>query len=130
METKIIKSNKNNKNSIIQSGGVVDLIATIGKVIGSTVFLVFVNIWAGIKHFFTWQRNGYFNPFFWQYGGFWKYIFFCIKSSLYLVIFAFGGPIVTLIGMIYLYVNIAKKNLINKKDEDDNEDEDEEDTDE
>ena len=126
METKLLKSKNINKN-IIQSGGVFNLIAIIAQTIGTSVLLIFVNLWAGIKHFFTWERNGYFNPFFWQYGGFWKYIFFCIKSSLYLVIFAFGGPIVTLIGMIYLYINVAKKNLTNQEeDKDDDEKEEEE----
>jgi hypothetical protein len=124
MKMKLLKSNNNN-NIIIQSGGVTGLIPIIAQTIGTTVLLIFVNLWAAIKHFFTWKRNGYFNPFFWQYGGFWKYIFFCIKSSLYLVIFAFGGPIVTIIGMIYLYINVAKKNLTNQEEEEEKKDDEE-----
>lgn len=41
-------------------------------------------------------------------GNLWKYLWFCIKTSLYLVIFALGGFWVTLGGVIYLYTKIAQ----------------------
>lgn len=40
-------------------------------------------------------------------GNLWKYLWFCIKTSLYLVIFAIGGFWVTLFGLVYLYTKIA-----------------------
>lgn len=41
-------------------------------------------------------------------GNLWKYLWFCIKTSLYLVIFALGGFWVTLGGIVYLYSKIAQ----------------------
>ena len=41
-------------------------------------------------------------------GNLWKYLWFCLKTSLYLVIFALGGFWVTLGGVVYLYTKIAQ----------------------
>ena len=48
----------------------------------------------------------------WTYGYFWKYLYWCFKSILYLCIFAIAGPIVTLIGIAILYRNLGNKFLI------------------
>tara|TARA_B100000242_G_scaffold182831_1_gene131308 strand:- start:479 stop:1000 length:522 start_codon:yes stop_codon:yes gene_type:complete len=41
-------------------------------------------------------------------GNLWKYLKFCAKISIYLCIFALGGIIVTVFGIIYLYSKLAK----------------------
>lgn len=41
-------------------------------------------------------------------GNFWKYLKFCAKISLYLCIFALGGILVTVFGLLYLYSKLAK----------------------
>ena len=49
-----------------------------------------------------------------------KYIWFAIKSGFYLVVFAFGGPLLTLIGITLLYKSLFGKFNELQKDEDDN----------
>lgn len=41
-------------------------------------------------------------------GNFWRYLKFCAKISMYLCIFALGGILVTVFGLIYLYTKLAK----------------------
>ena len=41
-------------------------------------------------------------------GNLWKYLKFCAKVSLYMCIFALGGILVTVFGLIYLYSKLAK----------------------
>ena len=41
-------------------------------------------------------------------GNFWRYLKFCAKVSIYLCIFALGGILVTVFGLIYLYSKLAK----------------------
>ena len=41
-------------------------------------------------------------------GYLWKYLWFCIKVSFFLVIFAFGGIIVTIVGLLYIYRKLYK----------------------
>lgn len=41
-------------------------------------------------------------------GNLWKYLKFCAKISLYMCIFALGGILVTVFGLIYLYSKLAK----------------------
>ena len=45
----------------------------------------------------------------WDWGSFWVYIGWCIKVVIYLIIFCFGGPIVMLAGIIYLYSKLGTK---------------------
>jgi hypothetical protein len=45
----------------------------------------------------------------WEYGSLWIYIWWCFKVTIYLIIFCFGGPIVILAGIIYLYSKLGTK---------------------
>ena len=42
-------------------------------------------------------------------GNLWKYLWFCIKTSLYLVIFALGGFWVTILAIVFIYTKLAGK---------------------
>lgn len=42
-------------------------------------------------------------------GNVWKYLWWCIKTSFYVILFALGGFWVTIIGIIYLYSNLLKE---------------------
>ena len=45
----------------------------------------------------------------WDWGNFWIYIKWCFKVVIYLILFCFGGPIVILAGIIYLYSKLGTK---------------------
>ena len=45
----------------------------------------------------------------WEAGLFWRYVWWCIKSVTYLMIFAIGGPVITIIGVFFLYKNLGTK---------------------
>ena len=45
----------------------------------------------------------------WNIGYFWIYLVWCIKVIIYLILFCFGGPIVMLAGIIYLYSKLGSK---------------------
>lgn len=49
----------------------------------------------------------------WNIGYFWIYAWWCIKVVIYLILFCFGGPIVILAGIIYLYSKLGTK--LNKR---------------
>ena len=51
----------------------------------------------------------------WNIGYFWIYAKWCIKVIIYLIIFCFGGPIVMLAGIIYLYSKLGSKLAIRSK---------------
>ena len=42
-------------------------------------------------------------------GNVWKFLWFCVKTSLYLVIFALGGFWFTLLGIVYVYSKLVGK---------------------
>jgi hypothetical protein len=49
-------------------------------------------------------------------GQLWRYIRICVKASLFLCIFALGGVIVTVFGVLYLYTKLFKHfGKLNKK---------------
>jgi hypothetical protein len=49
-------------------------------------------------------------------GQFWRYLRICVRASLFLCIFALGGVIVTVFGIVYLYTRLFKHfNKLNKK---------------
>ena len=43
------------------------------------------------------------------YGLLWKYLYFCIISSLFLSIFMFGGIVTPFIGILYIYFLLYKR---------------------
>ena len=97
-----------------QSGGVVSLIATIGMYIMQVV----INVCYGLFNMLTvvgrlYPKDGTDSMFDlqngWNVGLIWKFIWFSIKSSFFLLIFCIGGPVVIIIGIIYLYKNIFEK---------------------
>ena len=51
----------------------------------------------------------------WNIGYFWIYAKWCIKVIIYLILFCFGGPIVILAGIIYLYSKLGSKLAIRSK---------------
>ena len=109
---------------IVQKGGVlgalVDVLITILTKILPTVMMGIWNIGKvllGIeeKEGVKWNEFNRFGELMpdsnerltWGYG--WKYLYWCFKTVIYLVIFCFGGPIVILIGIIYLYSTLFGK---------------------
>ena len=112
-----------NQIVLVQKGGFVSAIVEIVKT-GLQIAALAISSLFGLKDHFKLHPDGerwWYPPFDdWYVGTFWKFIFFCIKSSFYLLIFAFGGPVVTLIGIIYLYFNIYKQNIEPKEDKKNN----------
>jgi len=51
----------------------------------------------------------------WNIGYFWIYAWWCIKVIIYLILFCFGGPIVMLAGIVYLYSKLGSKLAIRSK---------------
>ena len=51
----------------------------------------------------------------WNIGYFWIYAKWCIKIIIYLILFCFGGPIVMMAGIIYLYSKLGSKLAIRSK---------------
>ena len=92
-----------NLDNIEQHGGFPTLIPAIGKFIASVVMSVLQAIKEGLIILL--------NPKVWKAGQglLWKYMWWCLKVAFYLVVFAFGGPLLILIGIIMLYSNLAKK---------------------
>ena len=53
----------------------------------------------------NWEKD----PRKWNWGSLWIYIWWCFKVTIYLILFCFGGPIVILAGIIYLYSKLGTK---------------------
>lgn len=102
------------KPRYIQHGGVTELVGIIGSFIAAVVVNVFYGIKEGVKSTmrFWWkdaEGEYIYNPLNWSYGFLWQYLWWCIKSSFYLLIFCFGGPLIILFGIILLYKNLGEK---------------------
>jgi hypothetical protein len=86
-------------------------------VIGAYLIGIVKEILEGIKEFMKWAfKLGLNNEdqwvwqfWDWKWGSFWVYIWWCIKVIIYLIICCFGGPIVILAGIIYLYSKLGTK---------------------
>ena len=114
--TEILSNYKNIKtiqmNNKTQKGGTVAALAVVGSATVSIGKFVGVGIIEVLRRFF-------FAPWFWDvewwdFGGweaglFWRYVWWCIKSVTYLMIFAIGGPVITIIGVFFLYKNLGTK---------------------
>ena len=111
---KKIKTITNNyeKHHVIQTGGFVGGLVAIGQFVGQLGVYIVVGFFELLRKFFYipapyevewWDIGG------WEAGAFWRYIWWCIKSVCYLMIFAMGGPIITIIGIFFLYKNLASK---------------------
>ena len=55
------------------------------------------------------QKFKHMDPRKWEWGALWYYLKWCIKTVIYIIIFCFGGPIVILIGVGYLYSQLFTK---------------------
>ena len=94
----------------IQHGGVPTLIALIGQFIATIVVIVL----QGVKNGFDATMKIYPNDEWydfknWTVGYLYKYLWWCLKSAFYLLIFCFGGPLIILFGIILLYKNLGDK---------------------
>lgn len=98
------------KQLYIQHGGVPMLIAVIGQFVMKVAMDVVIGIKKGLQNtFYVYPEGGYleFNDYF--VGMMWKYLYWCLKSCVYLMIFCFGGPILILIGIIFMYKHLFKR---------------------
>ena len=105
----LYKSEINLKNDILTGGdpgmGVAGFVASILGKVGEALYNFLINV-LGIRvegaeaWYIFWQ---------WEFGAFWKYLYWCARTCIYLIIFAIGGPIVTLVGIFMLYGNIYEK---------------------
>jgi hypothetical protein len=117
---------KTNKQLYEQNGGLgLMILAKIGEFLLMIVMAVLKFIWALIKVLFAFSFNFKEHPFTLgvhlkdSQGYAYKYIGLAIKSGFYLVIFAFGGPLLTLVGISLLYKSLFGKFKELQKDEDD-----------
>ena len=108
-----------------QSGGFIGALVMILKFIITTVINIFIFIIIPIlKPFFRiWPKTDEMNEPYnvvnfekkWNIGYFWIYAKWCIKVIIYLILFCFGGPIVMMAGIIYLYSKLGSKLAIRSK---------------
>ena len=98
------------KQLYIQHGGVPMLIAVIGQFVMKVSMDVVIGIKNGmVNTFYIYPEGGYFefNDYF--VGLLWKYLYWCLKSCVYLLIFCFGGPVLILVGIIFMYKHLFKR---------------------
>ena len=62
--------------------------------------------WKGCFKNLGWKQV---NPKKWDWGDLWLYVKWCIKTVIYIIIFCFGGPVVILVGIAYLYSQLFTK---------------------
>jgi hypothetical protein len=103
-----------------QSGGAFVILAWIGQFILEIVkgVLIFIkdiikicpndqaDDWKGCFKNLGWRQL---NPKKWEWGGLWYYLKWCVKTVIYIIIFCFGGPVVILVGVAYLYSQLFTK---------------------
>jgi hypothetical protein len=121
------KVNQLTKQKYVQSGGFLMIIAKIGEVLAIIIMALLNFIKALFKSLF-WIRFDKKSPFTLFLtldsgeGIFYKYIWFAVKCGFYLVVFAFGGPLLALVGILFLYKNLfGKLKEINKEEEEEGE---------
>ena len=91
---------------IIQHGGFPGAVISISQHIIKVLYYVGLGLFNILKSLlrFWYNENGE-----WDIGHFWIYIWYCLKACLYLIIFVFGGPIVIVFGILYLYSKLYSK---------------------
>ena len=117
---------KTNKQLYEQNGGLgLMILAKIGEFLLMIVMAILKFIWTIVKVLFAFSFDFKEHPLTLglylkdSQGYAYKYIWLAIKSGFYLVVFAFGGPLLTLIGISLLYKNLFGKFKELQKDEDD-----------
>ena len=99
-------------NTKIQSGGFAGVAATIGKFTVNIVISIFKALYSALRSTFQIQWSDKYpkwNLQKWKYGHLWIYMWLCVKTCLYLIIFVFGGPVVIVFGIAYLYMKLYSK---------------------
>ena len=109
-----------------QNGGLgLMILAKIGEFLLMIVVAIMKFVWTLVKILFKVSFDFKEHPFTLglhlreSEGYAYKYIWLAIKSGFYLVVFAFGGPLLTLIGISMLYKNLFSKFGELQKDDDD-----------
>ena len=102
---------KNKKRNYVQSGGFIAIIAIIGEFLLKIVIYIIKLIIMLFKALFMirWHNNSKLPSLDNGEGMFYKYAWVAAKCGIYLVIFAFGGPLITMIGIIFLYKKLFSK---------------------
>lgn len=118
---------------INQKGGFPGALVSVLSKILDIVQGIFKLLWMAIKYIFkfepkdNWKNFNRVGELFpssnerIDWGVAWQYLYWCFKTVIYLIIFCFGGPLVMLIGIIYLYSTLIKKFSIRKDIEQKNE---------
>ena len=106
---------------IQQSGGFMMIIPKIGEILGIVVMAIMKGISNLFKSLFMIRKTEDIPYLYLDTGEglVYKYIWFSAKCGFYLVVFAFGGPLIAVIGIILLYKNIFSKFKELKKEEGD-----------
>jgi len=112
---------KKGSHKYVQRGGL--FLMAIMKV-GEVLLIIVMAILTFIKNMFKalfmirWDKDSLFPPSLESGEGlFYKYLWFSMKCGFYLVVFAFGGPLLALVGIIFLYKNLFSKLSELKKEE-------------
>ena len=120
------------KKSYIQSGGLPGTVAKIGEYLIIIVMYILTGIYNLSQKLFNFEV-GLTNKFPFIFSSepgealFFKFFWLAVKSGLCLVVFAFGGPIITLVAVGFMYQQLFKKfNKLKKMEKEGNEDEDDE----
>jgi len=113
----LMKKAENQGRPVQKGGFVFSLIASITEVMGKVVSTLSGAFW-GIR---LWLFNINFGKRDEETGSFklvslpegegnvWRFLLFCIKTSLYLIIFALGGFWFTIAGIVFVYSKLGKK---------------------
>ena len=114
------------RNNYVQSGGFLMIVAKIGEFLLYIVAMLLRFLWRMFRILFMVRLD--FKKWYTLFltlrtgeGLFYKYLWFSIKCGFFLVVFAFGGPLIALLGIVFMYKNIFKKMKELKKDEDEEE---------
>ena len=93
-----------------QKGGVPMLIAAIGQFIGTVVMGVLHGLKDGVAAtVLIYPMNGFTNFNDYYVGALWQFLWFSVKSSVFILLFVIGGPLLMAIGLIYIYKNLIDK---------------------
>ena len=127
-----VVNNLTSKNQkYVQTGGFLMIITKIGEFLLWIVMKIVEIIMTifRILFFFRIDPKSWYTLFLTLAPGeglFYKYLWFSMKCGFFLVVFAFGGPLIALIGISFMYKNLFKKMGELKKDEDEKDDKKEE----
>ena len=104
-----------------QKGGTPAAVVAISDIILNIVKSIFKNLYSGIKGIIRIWPQDVKPPNFspaqllpnnnerFEWGLLWIYLWNCVRIAMFLVIFTFGGPLLIVIGIIYIYSKLATK---------------------